>query len=98
MCSDGYGSESRPQHSTALNLTHKVLTMFRTIKRNWFNLLQRLLDAVYGFTCVVEWEGKGYTHKAPSLDDAIDWLSQYPASASGVILNGDNEIIAGRFA
>lgn len=72
--------------------------MFRTIKRKWFNLLQLLLDSVYGFTCVVEWEGKAYTHKAPTLDDAIDWLRQYPVSASGVIINGDREVIAGRFA
>lgn len=68
-----------------------------TIKRKWFALLQALLDAVYGFTCVVEWEGKGYTHKAATLDDAIDWLSQYPAEASGVIINGDNEFVVGRW-
>lgn len=69
-----------------------------TIKLKWFALLMRLLNAVYGFTCIVEWKGKGYTHKAATLDDAIDWLRQYPAEAHCVILDGDNEFVVGRFA
>ena len=61
------------------------------------NLWVKLNEAIWGFEVSVQWEGRVYRHAAKDIKEALEWMRQYPESASCSVMSfGNDRVVVSR--